>query len=166
MKRLLAPRFVGLLLAGGFMLSTCRSPTQRLDQAEFEEVMNAVARGWSTQNVDLALSSFTPDAVYLEPPDIQYFRGHAQLRAYFGALQAQHRMEFHHLWFDEKSQSGVGEYTFSYGRDTADVGVAVVQLRDGKIAFWREYQRKGPRDFNQFIGLENKQWQWHIGNYP
>ena len=49
---------------------------------------------------------------------------------------------------------------------TADHGVAVVDVRDERIAFWREYQRKGPVAFADFFAVEGKTWQWHIGNYP
>jgi hypothetical protein len=42
----------------------------------------------------------------------------------------------------------------------------VVEIREGRIAAWREYQRKGPGDFGDFIAHDDKDWQWHIGNYP
>jgi len=74
-------------------------------------------------------------------------------------------MKFHNYWFNESTQSGSAEYTFSYGSDTSDVGVVVMELENGKIKFWREYQRKGPTDFSTFLDL-NKNWEWHIGNYP
>ena len=128
--------------------------------------MENVALGWSTQDTELALSSFDEDAIYMEPPNIQYYRGHTQLRPYFDALDDTYKMRFHNLWFNKTKQSGVGEYTFSYEKDTADVGIVVVELENGKIKFWREYQRKGPVDFEEFLKIEDKAWQWHIGNYP
>lgn len=128
--------------------------------------MNDVAEGWSTQNTKQALGSFSDDAIYMEPPSIQYYRGHEQLRPYFAELDSTYRMEFHNLWFNRSAQTGVGEYTFSYGRDTSDVGVVVVELQKGKIKFWREYQVKGPTDFARFLSIEDKEWEWHIGNYP
>jgi hypothetical protein len=48
----------------------------------------------------------------------------------------------------------------------ADHGVAVVQLRNGKNAFWREYQRKGSPSFADFLKKDGKKWQWTIRNYP
>ncbi len=55
-------------------------------------------------------------------------------------------MRFHVLAFDEEAQVGAGEYAFgSEGEASADHGVAVVELEDGRIRFWREYQRKGLR---------------------
>jgi len=139
---------------------------KQTNEQEFQVLMHNIAQGWSTQNTELALSSFDEDAIYMEPPDTQYFRGHQQLRPYFDALTADHSMQFHHLWFDDKTQSGVGEFTFSSGGDTATVGIVVVELTDGKIKFWREYLQTGPTDFIDFLKIENKNWQWHIGNYP
>jgi ketosteroid isomerase-like protein len=139
----------------------------RLSTHEFYRLMEHLARAWSQQDTDAALACFTADAVYLEPPDIQLYQGHAQLRPYFAALQPGTFMRFHHLWFDESQQVGAGEYSFgSASQVTADHGVVVVEVRDGKIAVWREYQRKGPSVFQDFIGTEGKTWQWHIGNYP
>ena len=60
-----------------------------------------------------------------------------------------------------------GECTFgSAGEAVADHGVAIVELEDDRIARWREYQRKGPTAFTEFVARDGKTWQWHIGNYP
>ncbi len=136
------------------------------DENEFQNLMNAVAKGWSTQNTQMALDAFHPDAIYMEPPNIQYYRGHEQLKPYFDELDSTYRMVFHNIWFNSSTQSGAGEYTFSYGKDTSDVGIVVAELANGKIKFWREYQRKGPTDFKDFLRIDNKEWEWHIGNYP
>lgn len=149
-----------------FFLMGCRDSENKISENEFHELMENVAKGWSTQDTELALSSFDEDAIYMEPPNIQYYRGHQQLRPYFDELDSKYNMQFHHIWFNKTKQSGAAEYTFSYGKDTSDVGIAVVELKNGKIKFWREYQRKGPTDFNKFLQIEHKEWEWHIGNYP
>lgn len=148
------------------LLPACRTGEDRATETDFEKLMHNIAAGWSTQNTDLALSSFSQDAIYMEPPNIQYYRGHQQLRPYFDELDSRYKMTFHNLWFNKSAQTGVGEYTFSYGKDTSDVGIVVVELADGKIKFWREYQKKGPTNFKEFLSIENKEWEWHIGNYP
>jgi hypothetical protein len=133
----------------------------------FRELMERLARAWSTQDTELGLSCFTEDAVYTEPPDIQIYVGHDQLRPYFAALTPGTFMRFHAIAFDGSAQCGFGEYSFGHERSpTADHGVAVVEVRDDRIATWREYQRKGSSDFAEFLATEGKTWQWHIGNYP
>jgi ketosteroid isomerase-like protein len=138
-----------------------------LNAQEFHILMEQLARAWSQQDTESALACFTQDAVYIEPPDIQFYQGHEQLRPYFAVLEPDTFLHFHHLWFDEPKQVGAGEFSFGRtGKPTADHGIVVVELRAGKIAFWREYQRKGPAVFQDFIGTAGKTWQWHIGNYP
>ncbi|MEM7297997.1 MAG: nuclear transport factor 2 family protein [Bacteroidota bacterium] len=147
------------------LLISCQK-NNGITKVGFEELMANVAQGWSTQNTQLALESFAEDAVYMQPPNVQFYQGHDQLRKYFDALDEAHQMTFHDLWFNEETQTGAGEFTFSYGSDTADTGVIVVRLENGKIKHWREYFTKGPANFDQFIKTENKDWRWHIGNYP
>ena len=139
---------------------------QNLNETGFRDLMNRLADAWSRQDVEQALSCFTADATYMEPPDIQLYEGHGQLRPYFAALKPGTFMRFHNLWFDESRQIGAGEYSFGMSTNHADHGVVVVELREGRIAFWREYQQKGPVSFEQFLDKHEKQWQWTIRNYP
>jgi hypothetical protein len=134
---------------------------------EFRELMERLATAWSTQDTELGLSCFTEDAVYMEPPDIQLYVGHAQLRPYFAALTPGTFLRLNAVTFDEANQVGAAEYAFGdEASDTADHGVTVVDVEDGRISFWREYQRKGPAPFPEFFAVDGKTWQWHIGNYP
>ena len=138
-----------------------------MTSSEFRELLERLARAWSTQDTELGLSCFTADAVYTEPPDVQLYVGHEELRPYFAALTPGTSMRFHTIALDEDARRGLGEYTFGHeSSDSADHGVAVVDVDDGRIAVWREYQRKGPASFDDFVAVEGKSWQWHIGNYP
>lgn len=126
-----------------------------LTTAQFIVFMERLARTWADNDTPMSLAHFTEDAVYIEPPDLQGYQGHNQLRLFFNDLTPGTKMEWHNLWFNENAQCGAGEYSFSLGEWTnqANHGVAVVELRDGKIAVWREYQRKGPVEFEDFLGL-------------
>jgi ketosteroid isomerase-like protein len=138
-----------------------------ISSEQFFNLMQQLTQAWCQQNTEAALMCFTADAIYMEPPDIQLYTGHDQLRPYFAALKPGTFMRFYNLWFDEERQIGAGEFSFGMsGEPTADHGIIVVELRDGKIAFWREYQQKGPADFAAFLNPTGKTWQWHIGNYP
>lgn len=153
-----------LLVVG---LGACRPNRAATSTREFEALMHRLAEAWTTQNTDAALACFTDDATYTQPPDQQFYQGRAQLKAYFGALKKGTTMRFHHLWFDETTQSGAGEFTFGSTTTRQGVtGVVVVSLHDGRIKTWREYFVKGPLDFDEFIATEGKNWKWHIGNYP
>jgi SnoaL-like domain len=162
------------LVVAGFLLTLLGTPgcapqkrQAGLNSAEFQALMARLADGWSRQNTEQALSCFTEDAIYMEPPDIQLYQGHAELRPYFAALNPGTLMRFHSLWFDKGRQIGAGEYSFGETNErVADHGVVVVELRNGRIAFWREYQQKGPSSFDRFLDRNNKQWRWTIENYP
>lgn len=102
----------------------------------------------------------------MEPPDLQLFRGRAELERYFGSLRPRTLMRWHRTWFDPDSQRGVGEYTFgAEGRPSAIHGVAVITVAHFRITEWREYQRPGPPSFEALTAVIGKEWRWHGGNY-
>jgi len=133
----------------------------------FAELLSEVASGWEAGDPERALGVFTKDAVYIEPPDRQLFQGREELRPYFGAVSPLTRMTWQGIWFDEGSQTGAGEFSFwREGRARATHGVAVITLRAGRIALWREYQRTGPANFKDFCAAGGKAFRWHGANYP
>jgi hypothetical protein len=133
----------------------------------FTELIATVAKGWMTQRPELALACFSPEAVYLEPPDIQLFIGHDQLRPYFAAVPAGTEMTIHRVWFDPVTQTGSFEYTFAGpGRQIASHGMTAISLVDGRIQEWCEFQREGPRAWRDFRALAEKNWRWTAENYP
>lgn len=137
------------------------------DGPAFAALIGRVATAWSDQNTDAALRCFTDDAVYMQPPDVQLFVGHAELRPYFDALTEGTILTVHHVAFDIPTQIGMAEFSFGHvARQTADVGVAVIAVRRQRIHSWREYVTQGPAEFGEFISPERTTFQWHIGNYP
>ena len=139
-----------------------------IDATAFRRLVERVATGWETGDVDGALAAFAPDAIYMEPPDIQLYVGHDELRRYFAAVSAGTLMRLAHVSFDEATQTGAAEYTFASGPEDADAdhGVAIIEVRDGRIASWREYQVKGPADAERFLAVDGKDWTWTIETYP
>ena|SRR5438445_7508571 len=125
----------------------------RFSQPQFRVLMETLARGWNSNNATLAANCFTNDAIYSAPPDGPVRHGKRELFEFFGGEKGRDQpmsMEWHHLIFDEATQMGAGEYTFSYKIRTH--GVAIVRLVDGKIANWREYEQASPLPWSQFIG--------------
>jgi len=166
--RAFALSFLLLFLLGGVCLLLGQTPVPRcIDATAYHALMQKLADAWSRQDLEAALSCFADDAVYMEPPDIQLYRGKEQLRPYLAALKPGTYMKFHNLWFDVDRQIGSGEYSFGHrNKATAEHGVVVTELKAGRIQSWREYQRKGPASFDTFLAPEGKHWQWTIKNYP
>lgn len=122
--------------------------------AEFKALMDAVSRAWNDGDAAAAAGCFTPDALYTEPPDIQFCAGRDALFRFFGGgapPEPPMSMTWHHLAFDEESQIGFGEYTFQMNRRYH--GIVVVRLREGMISNWREYQYRSDLPWESFIHL-------------
>jgi len=147
-----------------FLLLPSHAAAPREPRAtEFESVMATLAEAWSKQDTKLALSSFTADALYIQPPDLQMYRGTAELEKLFAALRPGTFMKFHNLAFDAGTQVGFGEFSFGRaGAAKADHGVVVVTLRGGRISLWREYFQAGPSSFSDFVKVEGKTWKWTV----
>jgi len=47
-----------------------------LTYKQFETLLHTLAEAWNTGNTVKAVACFTADAVYLEPPDKQIYKGH------------------------------------------------------------------------------------------
>ena len=118
----------------------------------FTALLEALASAWNEGDAARAADCFTPDAVYLEPPAKQLYRGRQALFEFFGGNEGrpgQMSMRWHHLAFSPETQVGFGEFSFTYG--TTAHGVAVVRLRDGKIANWREYWYESELPWAEFV---------------
>lgn len=122
--------------------------------AHFESLLRRVAEGWNEGDARKAADCFAVNAIYIEPPDRQLYRGREALYEFFGGSSGRAspmRMTWHHLLFDPIKQIGMGEYTFAYkGRETH--GIVIVQIAEGKIRRWREYQYRSQMTWDDFVG--------------
>jgi ketosteroid isomerase-like protein len=120
-------------------------------KAEFERLMRTIAQGWNEGNARQAADCFTEDAIYVEPPEKQLYRGREELYEFFGGdsgTDVPMKMTWHHLAFNEDEQIGFGEYTFEmHGRYH---GIVVAQIESGLIKQWREYQYCTESDWQEF----------------
>ena len=128
-------------------------PARRLTTDEYKALMNRLAEAWNANDARRAVDLFTADAVYSAPPSGRVRRGRDELLRFFGGPTGRPRpmrMDWHHLAFDEESQIGAGEYTFTY--ETRTHGAVMVRIVDGKIANWREYEQASPLEWEAFVG--------------
>ena len=144
---------VPLLLVSATPPGSPMAPAGRLTGAEFRSLMNRLAEAWNAGDARRAVELFTQDAVYSAPPDGRVRRGRDELFRFFGGPTGRPRpmrMEWHHLLFDEASQIGAGEYTFTY--DVRTHGVVMLRIVGGRIANWREYEQASPLSWEEFVG--------------
>lgn len=134
-------------MRGGFDARAATDPRS----AQFVRALGEVAQGWNSGDSRRAAEAFTVDALYSEPPDKQLYRGRQALFEFFGGergRKGQMQMQWHHLAYDPQRDVGFGEFTFTYGSTVH--GVAVVRMRDGLIANWREYWYESPLAWSDF----------------
>jgi hypothetical protein len=129
----------------------------KITAEQFTRLLATVAHGWEANDPDMAADCFTEDAIYIEPPSRQVYVGREALREFFAggdtpALSTS--MTWHHIIFDQAAQLGSGEYTY-HGNNRYH-GVVVARVRDGQISHWREYQRRSPLDWLDFIAPQDK----------
>jgi hypothetical protein len=122
-----------------------------MTQEEFRRLLRTVADGWNAGDARMAADCFTEDAVYVEPPDRQWYMGRQQLPDFFGR-GVEFSMRWHRIVFDEDEQAGFGEYTLSVIGEFTLHGITAVEIEDGLIAGWREYQYRSELPFEEFAG--------------
>ncbi len=124
--------------------------------------MQTIAQGWNTKNAKMATDCFTDNAAYIEPPDKQFFKGKKELYEYFGGDNGfDMTLQWQNLFFDEEKQTGIGEYTFEFN-NLIHHGVAIVELENGKIKHWREYDTTGDLSYEDFIKIDGKTFAFTI----
>jgi ketosteroid isomerase-like protein len=154
-RKLVASLLLLLACAGGPApdAAPAAEGARRLTTADYKALMNQVADAWNRNDARRAAALFADRAVYSAPPDGRVRRGRDELFRFFGGPSGRPRpmrMEWHHLVFDEETQIGAGEYTFSY--DIRTHGAVMVRIVGGQIANWREYERASPLDWEEFVG--------------
>ena len=149
--RILSVTAVFVLLMG---CGSARKPeTHGFTQADFQNLLDKLARGLNTGNARLAADCFTEDAKYSSAPDPLVRKGRPALFDYFGGEKGRAQpmsMLWHHVLFDPTAQIGMVEYTFTHQIRTH--GVAVIRIVGGKIANWREYEVQSRNGWEEMIG--------------
>ena len=133
-----------------------------MDEQSFRDLLLRLANAWNEADVDSALACFTVDAIYMQPPAIYIFEGYDQLRVIFSTLHPESNFIWHTIWFDPKTQTGAGEFTFKVHEAH---GVVTIKLNNQKIQLWREYQWQGNLSWEQFISTDSRNFCLTINNF-
>lgn len=119
----------------------------------FKKLMLNIAESWNTGNPQRAAECFAQDAIYMEPPDKQYYKSRSELQAFFQETTgiAPMKMAWHYLLFNDSTQTGAGEYSFTWNNLTIH-GIVILKIDDNHVKLWREYQHHSDLDWKGFIG--------------
>jgi len=155
--------FITLFLLSGCSLVVKNEATtgstlkSQIDKIEFKSILMSVSNGWKSNDARLAANAFTLDAVYIEPPNQQLYQGRQEIFEFFGGESGRKNpmnMTWHHILFDQQNQIGTAEYTFEY-KGRLSHGIVIIQISEGKIRRWREYQYRSHSQWDVFIGPSN-----------
>lgn len=127
-----------------------RGSRELITSEEFKSLMQRLAQAWNGANARTAANCFTDDGIYLDPPDKEICVGREALYEFFGGdAPTPMEMIWRCLAFDEREQKGFGEYSFKGKANNH--GVAVVEIRVGRISSWRQYQYDCDLRWQEFI---------------
>lgn len=124
-----------------------------LNEAGFAALMQKVSEGWNANDAAYAASAFSEDALYIEPPAQQVYRGRDEIFAFFGGEAGRDdwmRMTWRNLSFNEQTQTGAGEFTFEWPGGAVH-GITHIRVENGLIALWREYYYESNLEWEEFI---------------
>jgi hypothetical protein len=119
-----------------------------LDRDGFADLLGRMAAGWNMGDVDLVASCFTEDVRYGDPNRYR-FRSRLALEPFFEPPPEGQRTVWHRILFDEAAQAGAAEYTYVGSHQYH--GAVMVQLRDGLVDDWREWQHVSELPWEEFI---------------
>jgi len=109
-----------------------------MTRGEFSAALEALARAWQARDYERAASYFAEDVQYIDPLRYHHRSRSEVLRFYQDDQGHPQRTVWRTILFDEALQLGAAEY--SYEGTYRYHGVALVEVRDGQITSWREYQ--------------------------
>lgn len=121
-----------------------------MTRQEFVALLTRMEEAWNASDRDKAIACFAEDVFYIDP--LRYVcNGRDELFRFFdvpaGALE---RSTWHTIVFDEEAQTGAAEYTYEEARRYH--GLVLINVANGLVSGWREYQHVSDLDRNAFIG--------------
>ena len=119
-----------------------------MNLVEFRSLLTLLADGWEHKEYALVASQFAQDVFYSDPKHYT-FRDRASLLEFFEDDDGRPQYcKFHNSMFDEERQLGVAEFTYE---GTFRYHCTVwIEIKENKIASWREYQHLSTKTWEEF----------------
>jgi len=123
-----------------------------IDTHQFHTLMSRLARAWNKQQANDVATCFAPNVIISQVIQAIIWQGHDEVQDYVKKFMAKNKthMVWHHLLFDEESQVGSGEYSFSVDSQHRH-GIVLVKIEDGKIINLRAYETPSDMGWQQFV---------------
>lgn len=119
-----------------------------MNAEEFRVLLDGMAVEWSRGNYESVAACFADDVYYADPVHYK-IRGREELLKFFRDDDGEPQFcVFHDAVFDAARGVGVAEYTYRGTR--LYHGTVWINIEDGLIKRWREYQHIAGADFEEF----------------
>ncbi|MGD9561070.1 MAG: nuclear transport factor 2 family protein [Pyrinomonadaceae bacterium] len=119
-----------------------------MTRGEFDEMLAMLASGWAARDYDKVIACFSENVFYADPMNYAFSDRESLLDFFTNDDGREQTCAFHHSIFDEARQLGSAEYT--YEGTYRYYGTVWVEIADGKISAWREYQHRSDKDREEF----------------
>ena len=119
-----------------------------MNTTEFRAMLALLADGWSQGEYRLVASRFADQIFYCDPKNYTFHTREALLAFFEDDGGKQQYCKFHNSLFDEQRQLGVAEFT--YVGTFCYHGTVWIEIRDGQIVSWREYQHISDKNWDEF----------------
>ena len=117
-------------------------------QSEFAAMLRRLADGWTGRDYETVAQHFAEDVFYSDPLNYTFHDRSSLLQFFRDDEGMPQSCRFHDLLFDEERQAGVAEY--SYGGTYVYHGTVWIELKEGLIISWREYQHRSDQEREEF----------------
>lgn len=115
---------------------------------DFHRMLGEMAEAWKARNYQLVLSYFDEDLFYSDGISYSFFSKSELMKFFVNDGGHSQFCVFYNSMFDERNQTGVGEYT--YIGENSYHGTVWIKIENNKITSWREYQHKTDLSWKEF----------------
>ncbi|HQZ96474.1 MAG TPA: hypothetical protein PLP21_09155 [Pyrinomonadaceae bacterium] len=125
-----------------------------MDHNGFAELLDQLARSWSSKSYEEVASRFTERLYYSDAINYSFFDRESLLDFFRDDGGHEQSCVFHDHVFDVGRQIGVAEYTYS-GHYIYH-GTVWIELEGDMISVWREYQHRADTSYESFWKLDER----------
>lgn len=119
-----------------------------MTENEFNNLLANLATGWTNRDYAAVADHFADDLFYSDPQNYTLVDRTSLLEFFEDDDGQPQSCKVHGHLFDEDRQCGVAEYT--YEGTFRYHGTVWIELKEDKIASWREYQHRSEKDWKEF----------------
>lgn len=125
-----------------------------MDKDQFRKLLDSMALAWANCEYKSVADRFQDELFYSDPLSYSIFNKDDLLAFFIDDDGKPQSCIFHNAVFDEEHQLATAEYT--YEGTNRYHGTVWIELKDDKIASWREYQHRSEKSWDEFWKIDER----------